>query len=145
MATTQTPAGEQPQTAPAPAEAVFSVTGMTCASCVRRIEKALSKVEGVQQASVNLATEKAKVVYEPGVASLQQLKGAVEKAGYGVREMPAELATGNGQRATGPGGPRTRFARNGQRGGRRPRRPLLLPRQPRRRRPRARRCCPLRG
>jgi len=41
----------------------FPVTGMTCASCVRRIEKALAKVDGVSSASVNLATERATVQY----------------------------------------------------------------------------------
>src|SRR5918911_1599883 len=69
-------------------EVTFPVTGMTCASCVRRIEKALKKVEGVADASVNLATEKARVVYDPALASPAQLKGAVEKAGYGVRDFP---------------------------------------------------------
>ncbi len=68
----------------------FPVTGMTCASCVRRIEKALSRVEGVREASVNLATEKARVAYDPGTATPDQLQKAVEKAGYGVREMPTE-------------------------------------------------------
>ncbi len=65
----------------------FPVTGMTCASCVRRIEKALKKVDGVAEANVNLATEKAHVVYDPSAASPAQLKAAVEKAGYGVREL----------------------------------------------------------
>ena len=73
-------------------EVIIPVTGMTCASCVRRIEKALGKVEGVAEASVNLATEKARVVYDPAVATTDQLKAAVEKAGYGVREMPAPAA-----------------------------------------------------
>src|SRR5712692_6992017 len=68
-------------------EVSFPVTGMTCASCVRRIEKALAKVQGVQEASVNLATEKARVVYDPSVASPAQMQAAVEKAGYGVREL----------------------------------------------------------
>ncbi len=71
----------------------FGVTGMTCASCVRRIEKALSKVEGVQEANVNLATEKARVVFDPTKAGREQLQKAVEKAGYGVREMPRPQAT----------------------------------------------------
>jgi Cu+-exporting ATPase len=70
-------------------EVSFPVTGMTCASCVRRIEKALGKVQGVQAASVNLATEKARVVYDPSVASPAQMQAAVEKAGYGLRELPA--------------------------------------------------------
>src|ERR671933_83221 len=70
------------QTNSTPTEVTFPVTGMTCASCVRRIEKALGKVDGVQEASVNLATEKAHVVFDPAVASLDQLRAAVEKAGY---------------------------------------------------------------
>ncbi|MCC6173856.1 MAG: copper-translocating P-type ATPase [Chloroflexi bacterium] len=71
-------------------EVTFPVTGMTCASCVRRIEKALGKVEGVHEASVNLATEKARVTYDPAVATTAQFKAAVEKAGYGVRDLPAD-------------------------------------------------------
>src|SRR5437867_12540616 len=81
---------------PESTEVVFPVQGMTCASCVRRIEKALGKVPGVSEASVNLATEKAKVVYDPAVAGAEQLKAAVEKAGYSVREMPAGATIGNG-------------------------------------------------
>jgi Cu+-exporting ATPase len=64
---------------------------MTCAACVRRIEKSLSKVEGVASATVNLATERATVVYDPSRVSLDTLKAAVEKAGYGVRDETAEL------------------------------------------------------
>ncbi|MBV9134618.1 MAG: heavy metal translocating P-type ATPase, partial [Chloroflexi bacterium] len=63
-------------------EIMLPVTGMTCASCVRRVEKALNRVEGVQEASVNLATEKAHVVFDPTVASLERMRAAVEKAGY---------------------------------------------------------------
>jgi Cu+-exporting ATPase len=74
-------------------EVTFPVTGMTCASCVRRIEKALGKVEGVEQASVNLATEKATVVYHPAVAGPTQMQAAVEKAGYGLRDFPSPAAT----------------------------------------------------
>src|SRR5215213_6478626 len=69
-------------------EVTFPVVGMTCASCVRRIEKALNKVDGVEQASVNLATEKATVRYDSAVTSTAQMQAAVEKAGYGVREIP---------------------------------------------------------
>jgi Cu+-exporting ATPase len=61
---------------------------MTCASCVRRVERALSRVEGVAEASVNLATEKARVVIEPEIVGMDALCAAVEKAGYGVRELP---------------------------------------------------------
>ena len=68
-------------------EVSFPVTGMTCASCVRRIEKALNKVDGVQEASVNLATEKARVVFDPTIATFDYLAAAVAKAGYGVGEL----------------------------------------------------------
>src|SRR5689334_20597148 len=68
----------------------FPVTGMICASCVRRIVKGLGKVDGVRDASVNLATERARVTYDPAVASPGQLQAAVERAGYGVRDLPAD-------------------------------------------------------
>jgi P-type Cu+ transporter len=68
-------------------EVTFPVTGMTCASCVRRIEKALNRVDGVQDASVNLATERAKVVFDPAVASVDLMRAAVEKAGYSVGDL----------------------------------------------------------
>ena len=67
---------ESPGSDTALQEVTFPVTGMTCASCVRRIEKALVKVDGVQTASVNLATEKAKVAYDPAVASPERLRAA---------------------------------------------------------------------
>lgn len=64
------------------------IVGMTCASCVRRVEKALLTVAGVEQASVNLATEKASVSLSPNAdaanSSAQALIAAVEKAGYEV-------------------------------------------------------------
>ncbi|HET7035997.1 MAG TPA: heavy metal translocating P-type ATPase [Thermomicrobiaceae bacterium] len=74
-------------------EISFPVSGMTCASCVRRVEKALSRVPGVARAGVNLATEKATVDYDPLTVNLDQLKQAVEKAGYGAGPFPAEPAT----------------------------------------------------
>src|SRR6266571_751098 len=64
------------------------VTGMTCASCVRRIEKALARVDGVRTADVNLATEQARVVFDPSIASVAQMRAAVEKAGYSVGALP---------------------------------------------------------
>ncbi len=64
------------------------VTGMTCASCVRRVERALGKKEGVASASVNFAAEKATVEYDPAKTSPDDLIGTIEGAGYGadVRE-----------------------------------------------------------
>ncbi len=72
------------------AEAVIPITGMTCASCVNRVEKAIGKVAGVENASVNLATERATVTYDPDQTNLGQIAQAVEKAGYGVDELPPE-------------------------------------------------------
>jgi Cu+-exporting ATPase len=64
----------------------FPVTGMTCASCSTRVEKALKKAPGVLDASVNLATEQATVTYSPAATGWADLKAAVERAGYGVIE-----------------------------------------------------------
>jgi P-type Cu+ transporter len=60
------------------------ITGMTCASCVARVEKALRKTPGVLAATVNLATERATVTYAPGVVDGPALQAAVEAAGYGA-------------------------------------------------------------
>ncbi len=66
----------------------FPVTGMTCASCVRRVEKALGRVEGVGDVGVNLATERARVSVDPLAADGEKLRAAVEGAGYGAGEIP---------------------------------------------------------
>ncbi|MDE3103300.1 MAG: copper-translocating P-type ATPase [Chloroflexota bacterium] len=62
---------------------------MTCASCVRHVEKALSKVEGVEEATVNLATEKAHVRFDPARADIERMRAAVEGAGYRIGALPA--------------------------------------------------------
>jgi len=62
----------------------FRITGMTCATCAARVEKALSEAPGVSSASVNLASEKATVAYNPSVTSEEALVSAVANAGYGV-------------------------------------------------------------
>ena len=71
-----------------PDEVLLPIEGMTCASCVTRIEKALGKVPGVREASVNLATGKARVAFDPAVATVDQLRAAVEKAGYTAGTLP---------------------------------------------------------
>ena len=68
----------------------LGITGMTCASCAGRVEKALRKLDGVEEASVNLATEVASVS-APGLP-LAQLVQAVERAGYGVAADETHLA-----------------------------------------------------
>lgn len=65
---------------------MLSVSGMTCAACAQRIEKVVSKIEGVNGAEVNIATEKLTVEYDTSTASLEDIKGAVEKIGYGIVE-----------------------------------------------------------
>jgi Cu+-exporting ATPase len=77
------------------------IQGMTCASCVRRVEKTLSRVEGVEKASVNLATEKAYVVLDPSVATVGRLREAVEHAGYklGPLRAPSESPAAAGGQA----------------------------------------------
>lgn len=60
----------------------FSVKGMHCASCVYSIEKALKRIDGVTEANVNLASEKATVTYDPQKATDEHLVSAVSSAGY---------------------------------------------------------------
>ncbi len=83
-----------------PSERVeFPVTGMTCASCVARVERALRRTDGVLDANVNLATEHASVEYLPGTASFDTLKASVEKAGYGVIEPEQAQAQADSEAA----------------------------------------------
>ena len=72
---------------PVVAQTELSISGMTCASCVARVERALQKVGGVLDASVNLATERASIHYLPEAAPPGRLKEAVREAGYGVMEL----------------------------------------------------------
>ena len=66
-------------------EIVLPIEGMTCASCVNRIERFLNRTPGVEHAAVNLATERATVSIDPGIAGRDELVRAVEAAGYEVR------------------------------------------------------------
>ena len=72
---------------------ILPIGGMTCASCAGHVEKALSKVSGVTEVNVNLATEKATVTFVPGVAGLADFKRAVVESGYEVLEMADAGAT----------------------------------------------------
>ncbi|WP_174923343.1 heavy metal translocating P-type ATPase, partial [Burkholderia paludis] len=93
------PAAVAPPATPAGIE--LDIDGMTCASCVSRVEKALAKVPGVTRASVNLATERATVDAAAGV-SASQLADAVKQAGYGATPVaggataPAATAASSG-------------------------------------------------
>ncbi|WP_321809903.1 MULTISPECIES: heavy metal translocating P-type ATPase [unclassified Burkholderia] len=69
----------------------LDIDGMTCASCVSRVEKALAKVPGVTRATVNLATERA-TVDAPADVSASQLADAVRQAGYGATPLAPDTA-----------------------------------------------------
>jgi len=67
-------------------ELVAPVRGMHCAACVGKVERALTSVPGVDQASVNLATEQAKVSFDPARTNVEALRAAVAAAGYELAE-----------------------------------------------------------
>jgi Cu+-exporting ATPase len=62
----------------------FDITGMTCAACANRIEKGLNKLQGVNNATVNLALERATVEYNPSIVGTQEIIKRVESLGYGA-------------------------------------------------------------
>lgn len=67
----------------------LDIGGMTCASCVGRVEKALDKIPGVEAATVNLATEQARVRIKRGASSLTEIIALVKKTGYEAKESSA--------------------------------------------------------
>ena len=71
-----------PPTSAAPAELTLPVVGMTCASCVNRIERFLANADGVAEANVNLATERATVRFDPAIIDRTGIVAAIEAAGY---------------------------------------------------------------
>lgn len=81
----------QEHSQPTITQATLSIMGMTCASCVNHVEKALLKIPGVEKASVNLATEKATVSFHQNVSPNDLVK-AVENAGYQATPISREHA-----------------------------------------------------
>jgi P-type Cu+ transporter len=77
--------------------AIFDIEGMTCASCAMRIEKGLKKVPGVKDTSVNLATEKATVIYDPTLTDVEQMVQKVDAVGY--KATPQVSSLGKTQQA----------------------------------------------
>ena len=78
---------------PGPIEVVqLPISGMTCASCVNRIERFVNRVDGVAEATVNLATEQARVAFDPAATSVRAITAAVEAAGYEVAATAATAA-----------------------------------------------------
>ena len=86
----------------------FDVTGMTCAACSARVEKASNKVEGVEQATVNLLKNSMEVEYDGNPATVVAICAAVEKAGYGasprVEDVSAATAPAGGSAPLASGG-----------------------------------------
>ena len=94
----EVPASVEPVGGVAHQELVIS--GMTCASCVSRIERKLGKLPGVEAVGVNLATERASVAYDPSRVQPAQLISAVEAAGYGAAPVTERVATGGDEDET---------------------------------------------
>ena len=74
-------------------KANYNVTGMTCSACSARVEKAVSKLSGIQKVTVNLLTNSMQVEYDENQLSERQIIDAVVKAGYGA--SPKESAGGS--------------------------------------------------
>ncbi|RSL30501.1 copper-translocating P-type ATPase [Salibacterium salarium] len=72
-------------------EIALNISGMTCAACANRIEKGLNKIEGVENANVNLATERSNVTYNPEQTSPEEFEEKIEKLGYQVEHDKAEF------------------------------------------------------
>ncbi|MGE5632377.1 MAG: heavy metal translocating P-type ATPase [Caulobacteraceae bacterium] len=68
-------------------EIAVPITGMTCAACAKAVERAVGKLEGVEKVSVNFATEKALISYNPKTVRLSEIKQAISKAGYKALEI----------------------------------------------------------
>ena len=64
----------------------FNVTGMSCAACSSRVEKAVCALRGVSAAEVNLLTNSLKATFDEGVLGVEDIERAVEDAGYGASE-----------------------------------------------------------
>ena len=74
-----------------PKHLTLPITGMTCANCVATVERGLKKQAGVQEAVVNLSSERATVTFDPSLVDLSALTARIERAGYGIATGEAEL------------------------------------------------------
>ncbi|WP_310831130.1 heavy metal translocating P-type ATPase [Paenibacillus pedocola] len=72
-------------------QATLQITGMTCSACAARIEKGLSRMEGVSRANVNLALEQATVGFDPSVAGLPQIEEKIRSLGYDTLKESADF------------------------------------------------------
>lgn len=74
-------------------EIIIPIQGMTCSSCVMHIEKSVGAVEGVQTIQVNIATEKADIVYDSSKTRISEIKQAITKAGYTPLDIEVERSS----------------------------------------------------
>ncbi|NSJ92790.1 copper ion binding protein, partial [Coprococcus sp. MSK.21.13] len=65
---------------------IFNVEGMTCAACAKAVERSSKKLDGVQEANVNFASEKLNITFDENKLNKEDIKKAVEKAGYKLLE-----------------------------------------------------------
>lgn len=72
-------------------ESTLQISGMTCTACAARVEKGISKMEGVDKANVNFALEQLTVHYDSAETNVHEFKKEIEKIGYGVIEQKAEF------------------------------------------------------
>jgi len=72
-------------------QTTLQISGMTCAACANRIEKGLNKLEGVQEANVNFALERASVTFDPQQVGIAQLEQNIQKLGYGTIKETADF------------------------------------------------------
>lgn len=75
-------------------QATLQITGMTCAACANRIEKGLSRMDGVARATVNFAMEQASVRFDPGKVDRELLERKIESLGYGTVKAAVDLEIG---------------------------------------------------
>ena len=68
----------------------LKIGGMTCAACAKAVERVTKKLDGVENSSVNIATEKANIEYDSSKIKISQIKSAIEKAGYSIIEEKKE-------------------------------------------------------
>lgn len=73
-------------------ETTLQISGMTCAACANRIEKGLSKMDGVQKANVNFALENSTIIYDPSKATLDAVENKIQSLGYDVVSKKDEFS-----------------------------------------------------
>ena len=71
-------------------EKTFKITGMTCSACAARIERAMKKIDGVEETAVNFAAEKLYITYNEENISEDSIVSAIKKAGYDIDDPDAK-------------------------------------------------------